>query len=101
LGSQLEKILAIDTTPTYRGKTVGPRIRVLVRDVETLPTTILIPGAKEGMLLEYKVVYQGRPDQCLRCKAIGHLVRNCPWPKKRGTEKEKGTGTGIETRGRT
>jgi hypothetical protein len=43
---------------------------------------MVMPGAHPGTKMEHKVVYYGRPDQCLRCKAIGHLVKNCTQVKR-------------------
>jgi hypothetical protein len=62
LGNRLGKVLFIDVIFTYRGKTAGPQIKVLVKDVEGLPNTILLLGARSGTELEYKVVYYGHLD---------------------------------------
>jgi hypothetical protein len=82
LGSRLYRILTVETNESFKKKTAGPRVRVLVKDVANLPLTCRLPGSKAGTFLEHKIVYTGRPEQCTCCKCFGHRVRDCTRSRK-------------------
>ena len=54
-----------------------PSIRLLVHDINKLPSKILIPG-KNGIRIEQRIEVIGAPGQCFACKKLGHLKKNCP-----------------------
>jgi hypothetical protein len=87
LGEQIGQVIAIDSSEAYRAKLFGPRIRILVKDLNTLPLTVEMPRLDGEGVAEYAIEYSGMPNQCGRCRSIEHQVRHCPRkefkPKKR------------------
>lgn len=43
IGEQLGQIISIDNSDAYKAKLCGPRIRLLVQDLNNLPQTVVIP----------------------------------------------------------
>jgi hypothetical protein len=78
IGEQIGQVIAIDNSEAYRTKLYGPRIRLLVQDLETLPQTLVLPRIDEEGEAEYQLEYSGLPHQCGRCRSMDHQVRNCP-----------------------
>jgi hypothetical protein len=76
IGGYIGQVIAIDNSEAYRTKLYGPRVRLLVRDLESLPQTLEIPRLDEEGVVEYKLEYSGLPNQCGR--STEHQVRNCP-----------------------
>ena len=64
-----------------------PSIRLLVQDINKLPSKILIPG-KNGMRIEQRIEVIGAPGQCFACKKLGHLKKNCPTRRIKDPTKE-------------
>ena len=54
-----------------------PFIRLLVQDINKLPSKILIPG-KNGMQIENCIEVIDASGQCFACKKLGHLKKNYP-----------------------
>ena len=81
MGKRLGTVLLIDLSDTYRGKTSGPRVRVLVSELKKLPLVSEIPTGRGKPPKVHKIVYLGKPVQCIRCKAYGHTVGHCLVPQ--------------------
>lgn len=57
--SSFTEVLVVDDTESYREKLSGPRVRILVEDINKLPEKILIPRLDwEGEIL-YDIEYSG------------------------------------------
>ena len=84
IGNSFGMMLDEDLTLADRlKKQLGPpSIRLLVPDIDKLPSKVLIPG-KNGMRIEQRIEVIGAPGQCFACKKFGHLKKNCP---TRGTK---------------
>ena len=78
VGEQIGQVIAVDNSEAYRAKLFGPRIRVLVRDLKTLPQSVILPRLDGEGVVKYKLEYSGLPSQCGRCRSTDHLVRFCP-----------------------
>ena len=80
IGEQIGQVISIDSSDAYKAKMFGPRIRLLVRDLHTLPQTVVVQrldGARDGTV-EYAFEFSGLPHQCGRCRSRDHQVRHCP-----------------------
>ena len=64
-----------------------PSIRLLVHDINKLPSKILIPG-KNGIRIEQRIEVIGAPGQCFACKNLGHLKKNFPTRRIKDPTKE-------------
>jgi hypothetical protein len=82
INSRLGKILMTESNESFKGKTIGPWVCILIEDVANLLLTCHLPRSKVGMFLEHKIVYMGRLDQCTHCKCYGHKVQDCTHPPK-------------------
>ena len=78
VGDQIGQVIAIDNSDAYRAKLFGPRIRILIRDIQTLPHTVVLPRLDGEGSVEYTLEYSGLPHQCGRCRSRDHQVRHCP-----------------------
>lgn len=78
IGAQIGQVISIDNSEAYKAKLFGPRIRLLVRDLDNLPHTVVIPRLDGAGTVEYALEFSGLPHQCGRCRSRDHQVRNCP-----------------------
>ena len=78
VGEQIGQVISIDNSEGYRSKLFGPRIRLLVKELNQLPQTVVLPRLDREGTVEYNLEYSGLPHQCGRCRAHDHMVRNCP-----------------------
>jgi hypothetical protein len=78
IGDQIGQVISIDNSETYRAKLFGPRIRLLVRDLDNLPHTAVLPRLDGEGTIEYALEFSGLPNQCGRCRSRDHQVRFCP-----------------------
>jgi hypothetical protein len=78
IGAHIGQVITVDNSEAYSTKLYGPRIRLLVRDINNLPLTILLPRLDEEGEVEYNLEYSGLPTQCGRCRSLDHPVRYCP-----------------------
>ena len=78
IGAHIGQVIAIDDSEAYRAKLFGPRIRILVNDINNLPQTVVLPRIDGEGEVEYHLEYSGLPNQCGRCRALDHQVRHCP-----------------------
>ena len=78
VGEQIGQVITVDNSDAYMAKLFGPRIRLLVRDLKTLPQAVVLPRLNGEGEVEYKLEYNGLPSQCGRCRSTEHLVRFCP-----------------------
>ena len=78
IGEQIGQVISIDNSEAYRSKLFGPRIRLLVRELNRLPQTVVIPRLDGEGTVEYQLEYSGLPHQCGRCRGHDHIARNCP-----------------------
>lgn len=72
IGEQIGQVITIDNSEAYRAKLFGPRIRLLVRDLETLPQLVVLPRLDVEGVVEYTLEYSGLPNQCSKCRARDH-----------------------------
>jgi len=84
IGTQLGQVIAIDNSDVYKAKLFGPRIRLLVQDIDDLPRKITIPRLDGEGVVEYSLEYNGLPNQCGRCRSREHQVRHCPKKEPQG-----------------
>ena len=75
IGEQIGQVISIDNSEAYRAKLFGPKIRLLVRDLYTLPHTVVLPRLDGKGSIEYALEFSGLPNQCGRCRSREHLVR--------------------------
>lgn len=78
VGEQIGQVIAVDNSEAYWATVFGPRIRLLVRDLKTLPQSVVLPRLDGEGVVEHKLVYSGLPIQCGRCRSTEHSVRFCP-----------------------
>ena len=78
IGAHIGQVIAIDNSEAYRAKLFGPRIRILVSDINNLPQSVVLPRIDGEGEVEYQLEYSGLPNQCGRCRALDHHVRHCP-----------------------
>lgn len=78
IGEQIGQVISIDNSEAYRAKLFGPRIRLLVKDLDALPISVLIPRLDREGTIEYALEFSGLPNQCGRCRSREHQVRFCP-----------------------
>ena len=78
IGGYIGQVIAIDNSEAYRTKLFGPRIRILARDIERLPNTVVLPRIDGEGIIRYQLEYSGFPNQCGRCRSRDHSVRHCP-----------------------
>ena len=78
IGEQLDQVISIDNSEAYKSKLYGPRIRILVKDLNALPKTVVIPRLDGEGTMEYAFEFSGLPNQCGRCRSREHQVRHCP-----------------------
>ena len=87
IGEQIGQVISIDNSKAYRAKLFGPRIRLLVKDLDDLPLSVILPRLDGKGTIEYAVEFSGLPNQCGRCRSREHQVRYCP--KKEVTSQYK------------
>jgi hypothetical protein len=78
IGEHIGQVIAIDNSELYRAKLFGPRIRILVKDLNKLPPSIKVPRLDREGIVVHKLEYSGFPNQCGRCRSRDHQVRHCP-----------------------
>lgn len=78
MGEQIGQVIAIDNSEAYRAKVFGPRIRLLIQDLNTIPYTIVLPRLDGKGVVEYNLEYSGLPNQCGQCRSKEHQVSHCP-----------------------
>ena len=91
IGEHIGQVIAIDNSEAYRAKLFGPRIRLLVKDLNSLPQTIVLPRLDSDGVVEYQLEYSGLPNQCGRCRSRDHQVRHCPKKEAKLQRKEPRT----------
>ena len=87
IGGQIGQVFSIDNSEAYKAKFFGPRIRLLVRDLDKLPHRMVVPRLDGEGTVEYALEFNGLPNQCGRCRSHDHQVRHCPqreahWKRK-------------------
>ena len=78
IGEHIGQVIAIDNSEVYRAKLFGPRIRILVKDLNNSPQSIKVPRLDREGVVVHKLEYSGFPNQCGRCRSRDHQVRYCP-----------------------
>lgn len=78
LGGKYGKVLHYKDLASFLGKTMGLRVKVLVKDSTKIPEWVRIKGALPGVFYEHKILLMGHPNQCVCCHVIGHNSRSCP-----------------------
>ena len=78
VGEHIGQVIAIDNSEAYRAKLFGPRVRLLVNNLDDLPQSVVLPRLDGEGIVEYNLEYSGLPHQCGRCRSREHQVRNCP-----------------------
>ena len=87
IGEQIGQVISIDNSEAYRAKLFGPRIRLLVKDLDDLPLSIILPRSDGKGTIEYALEFSGLPNQCGRCRSRKHQVRFCPKKEFAGRHK--------------
>ena len=78
IGEQIGQVISIDCSESYKAKLFGPRIRLMVKDLHTLPQVIVVPRLDGKGTAKYTLEFSGLPHQCGRCRSREHQVRHCP-----------------------
>ena len=78
VGEHIGQVIAVDTSEAYRTKLFGPRVRLLVKNLDDLPLTAVLPRLDGEGVVEYNLEFSGLPNQCGRCRSRDHQVRYCP-----------------------
>ena len=78
IGEQIGQVISIDSSDAYKAKLFGPRIRLLVRDLQNLPQVVVVPRLDGEGTVEYTLEYSGLPHQCGRYRSHDHPVKYCP-----------------------
>jgi hypothetical protein len=100
IGEQLGQVIDIDNSDVYKAKLFGPRMRILVQDINNLPQLIVLPRLDGDGVVEYALEYSGLPHQCGRCRSRDHQVRNCPRKDNSGGNRETRNTQRTKKRGR-
>ena len=82
LGGKYGKVLYFEDSASFLGRTAGPRVKVLVKDITKIRERVRLRGLSEGVFQEYKILVTGHPNQCAICHSLGHPSRVCPQNKK-------------------
>lgn len=96
IGEQIGQVISIDSSEAYKAKLFGPKIRLLVQDLDALPHTVVLPRLDGEGTIEYALEFSGLPNQCGRCRSREHQVRHCP--KKDTNRKRQATHRGKPRR---
>ena len=88
VGEHIGQVIAINNLEAYMAKLFGPRVRLLVNNLDSLPQTVVLPRLGGDGIVEFNLEYSGLPNQCGRCRSREHQVRHCPkkYPKFRRRE---------------
>ena len=86
VGEHIGQVIAVDNSEAYRAKLFGPRVRLLVTNIDDLPQTVVLPRLDGEGAVEYNLEFSGLPNQCGRCRSREHQVRFCPKTLNRGEE---------------
>ena len=77
LAQKIGDVLHVENSNSYHSKTFGQRVRILVSSLEDLLERIFPDiedmGIDDGVLVEYSRL----PNQCGRCKKMGHDSKLC------------------------
>ena len=72
LAQKIGEVLHVESSSSYRNKTSGQRVQILVSSLEDLPERIFPDiedmGIDDGVVVEYSDL----PNQCGRCRKMGH-----------------------------
>jgi hypothetical protein len=98
VGEQIGQVISIDSSEAYRAKLFGPRIRLLVKDLDTLPHTVIIPRLDGKGTTEHALEFSGLPNQCGRCRSRAHPVRYCPKKETASRQRSSQRHTNQRTR---
>jgi hypothetical protein len=61
--SEIGQVIAIVNSEAYWAKLFGPQIRLLIKDLDTIPHTIFFPRLDGEGVVEYALEYNGLPNQ--------------------------------------
>ena len=80
LSASIGKVLAFQSRTKNEVLEGGaPSVKLLCRKGEKLPQWIRLPKLDGNAFQKLqKVVYYGLPNQCYRCREIGHIAKACP-----------------------
>ena len=88
IAGKLGKVLFVEESDTYVGKTAGLRVKVLVPDYTKIPERIRLRSA-EGSFREHKILVTGHPNQCGRCRQFWHTAAHCPGERRGSRSKSR------------
>ena len=72
-----------------------PIVRLLGHSNMVFPASIRLPPLSGGKARVQKIIYAGLPNQCFKCRQIGHMAKDCIWqnaPNVNSMEKVKEKG---------
>jgi len=84
---KISKVLKVELSNTYASKTIGPRIKLLIRHIKNLPQKVIIQGDNTKKNLENKLLFNGLPSQCNHRCALEHLNKASKMKKQIKTKK--------------
>lgn len=73
----------------YLKKSSTPRLCILVEDISTLPSEVILPIPIVNGEVTITLEYEGLPLQCNRCLGVDHNSHNCKNKKNLMRDKEK------------
>ena len=56
-----------------------PIVRLLGHSNMVLPSSIQLSPVIGGKVQVQKITYVGLPNQCFKCRQIGHMAKDCTW----------------------
>ena len=81
IAGKLGRVLFVEKSDSYAGKTSGLRVKVLVPDYTKIPERIRLKTT-DGFFREHKILITGHPNQCGRCRRFGHSAAHCLGDRK-------------------
>ncbi|KAG0590450.1 hypothetical protein KC19_1G100600 [Ceratodon purpureus] len=72
--SHFAQVVMVEDSTEYRARFMGPRVRILTNNVDSLPKKITLPRWDGTGQETYVIEYSGLPEQCTRCRSFEHTV---------------------------
>jgi hypothetical protein len=75
--TQIGEVVWTSKQEEYTKKSSNPRICVLVEEISNIPLPIILPISLIDEEVEIVLEYKGIPQQCSKCKEMGHKEDKC------------------------